>query len=164
MSRKRCLEYSDHGQGHHIDKRSRIGRKEPPCLQNTVQDSVLYEPLDDDHKVDSQLAEELLGSIEPTTPAQSDSKPIPLLTPPASPVPIKSDESVVEIYEWPCNLAVDNALTAAMQLRSLSPSSLAKLEDVDQQQQQSSDFFNTLWPAKLRARTVTKDFTSSGRL
>ncbi len=106
-----------------------------------------------DDEVDSQLAEELLGGDSPVS---LESKPIPLLTPPASPVPIKSDESVVEIYEWPSGLAVDNALTAAIQLRPLSPSSLAKLE----RDEQSMEPFVTLYPRKVRS--VTRDFSCVG--
>ena len=117
-----------------------------------------------EYKVDCQLAEELLGCV---TPIEGDSaaasNPIPLLTPPASPMPIKSDESVVEIYEWPSNLAVDNALTAAIQLRSLSPSSLAKLEDDGNNDDfvlfSSFHHHPTINTRKLRS--VTKDFSSS---
>jgi hypothetical protein len=83
-----------------------------------------------DNEVDAQLADELIGYASPT-PSEVESIPIPLLTPPASPVPIKSDESIVEIYEWPSNLAVDNALTAASKLNPLSLSSLAKLEEIN---------------------------------
>jgi len=103
--------------------------------------------------VDSQLAEELLRGDSPTS---LESKPIPLLTPPASPMPIKSDESVVEIYEWPSGLVVDNAITAAIQLRPLSPSSLARLEEDDQ----SNEPLVTVYPRKIR--TVTRDFSCPG--
>merc|ERR1712079_94957 len=75
---------------------------------------------------DSQLVEELLDSVSV---GECNSNPIPLLTPPATPVTLKSDDSVVQICEWPYNLTVDNALTSAIQLRALSPSSLVKLEE-----------------------------------
>lgn len=107
-------------------------------------------------EVDSQLAEELLGCVSPMS-VGANSNPIPLLTPAASPIPIKSDESLVEIYEWPSNLAVDNALTAAKQLRPMSPSSLAKLEEDDQRREAFTDLTLT-FPRKVRS--ITRDFTS----
>merc|ERR1712241_974152 len=82
----------------------------------------------EDDEVDTQLAEELLDY---TSSDNCSSDPIPLLTPPVSPVPVKSDENIIKFCEWPSNLAVDNAMTAAMRLRVLSPSSLARLEEVE---------------------------------
>jgi hypothetical protein len=119
-------------------------RELTPCEDNS----------ENDDEVDTQLAEELMGYVSPT-PIEGNSNPIPLLTPPASPLPIKSDESVVEICEWPSNLAVDNALTAAIELRPLSPSSLAKLEEDDQR----NEPLITPFPRKIRS--VTRDFLNS---
>lgn len=79
-------------------------------------------------EIDAQLAEELMG-YNSSTDSEVEAVPIPLLTPPASPLPIKSEESVVEIYEWPSNLAVDNALTAAS---NLIPLSLEEMEEIDE--------------------------------
>ena len=109
-----------------------------------------------DYSVDvaTQLADELNCCVSPD--AYITSNPIPLLTPAASPIPMKSDESVAEICEWPCNLVVDNALTSAIQLRALSPSSLAKLEGKDSFNAQLSEI---VFPAK-RFRSVTRDFSS----
>mmetsp|Transcript_29619 Transcript_29619/g.34059 ORF Transcript_29619/g.34059 Transcript_29619/m.34059 type:complete len:557 (-) Transcript_29619:123-1793(-) len=101
-----------------------------------------------DHEVDTQLAEELL-CVSPTS---VDVEPIPLLTPPASPVSFNSVDGQVTICEWPSNLAVDNALTASIELRSLSPDSLAKLEENDI----NNEPFISVYP---RIRSVTRDFT-----
>ena len=128
----------------------------PSC--NTFANQGEFTPFpENNYKVDCQLAEELLGCVTPNEGNSCNSnpvRPVPLLTPPASPMPIKSDESIVEIYEWPSNLAVDNALTAVTQLRALSPSSLAKLEDDSRQ----DGFVFSLYPRKVRS--VTKDFTT----
>ncbi len=107
----------------------------------------------EEEDVDDQLAEELYSQAE----CCSDDvhNPIPLLTPPGSPIPIKSEESVVEIYEWPCNLIVDNAFQSAIKLRALSPMSLAKLEDVNRSSSREDDFDIVSF---RKVRTVTRDF------
>mmetsp|Transcript_14441 Transcript_14441/g.16816 ORF Transcript_14441/g.16816 Transcript_14441/m.16816 type:complete len:559 (-) Transcript_14441:97-1773(-) len=128
------------------------------CLNSTLMTKVdlsqrtLHDDLtssDIDHEVDTQLAEELL-CVSPTS---IDVEPIPLLTPPDSPVLIYSEGGEVEICEWPSNLAVDNALTASIELRPLSPYSLAKLEENDIMKEP----FMSAYPRK---RSVTRDFTS----
>jgi len=84
-----------------------------------------------DDEVVAQLAQELIEYTSPT-PSEAGATPIapiPLLTPPASPIPIRSDESGQPLIEWPSNLAVDNALTAASKLHPLSLSSLVQLEE-----------------------------------
>ena len=59
-----------------------------------------------DEAVVAQLAAELMAYVSPTPSVVSvQATPIPLLTPPSS--PLSSN------LEWPSNLAVDNALTAA---------------------------------------------------
>lgn len=68
---------------------------------------------------DTQLAEELACC---TYHSQSEVEtnpvsPVPLLTPPASPIHSQSDGS---ICEWPSNLVIDNALTAISELRAPS--------------------------------------------
>ena len=98
-------------------------------LKVTLIKKEITQDINQNDEVDSQLAEELLDNI---TTDECNSNPIPLLTPPATPVLLKSDESVVQMCEWPCNLTVDNALTSAIQLRALSPSSLMKLEETAQ--------------------------------
>jgi hypothetical protein len=56
-------------------------------------------------------------------------KPIPLLTPPSSPFTMSIDGDVpTAVCEWPSNLVVDSAMTAACEL---SPLSLASLEDLE---------------------------------
>ncbi len=81
-------------------------------------------------EVDLRLAEELIeySSKSPPVHSENEVEPIPLLTPPGSPIPIHSEESVTDIFEWPSNLAVDIALTAASKLRPLS---LREMEEID---------------------------------
>lgn len=105
---------------------STISNDSPHLLEVAFLKKEAVEKLPPSNRVNSQLAEEELLYSASTD--ECNSNPIPLLTPPATPV-IKSDESVVQMCEWPCNLTVDNALTSAIQLRALSPSSLVKLEE-----------------------------------
>jgi hypothetical protein len=112
------LPFLSHGQSAmslHLAQRNR----ESPQLTVSTQEDV----------VDNQLAEELLDDIS-ETPAK-DRDPVPLLTPPTTPIEERMNTGQIAICEWPSNLAVDNAFTAAIELRSLSPSSLAKLEEQD---------------------------------
>jgi len=99
----------------HLAQRNR----ESPQLTVSTQEDV----------VDNQLAEELLDDMS-ETPAK-DRDPVPLLTPPTTPIEERMNTGQIAICEWPSNLAVDNAFTAAIELRPLSPSSLAKLEEQD---------------------------------
>eukprot|EP00540_Astrosyne_radiata_P023284 CAMPEP_0116823746 /NCGR_PEP_ID=MMETSP0418-20121206/1010_1 /TAXON_ID=1158023 /ORGANISM="Astrosyne radiata, Strain 13vi08-1A" /LENGTH=352 /DNA_ID=CAMNT_0004452035 /DNA_START=548 /DNA_END=1606 /DNA_ORIENTATION=- len=73
---------------------------------------------------DRQLSEEL----EDESRGNGESSPVPLLTPPASPLCVDSDQGITTVCEWPSNLAVDTALTAAFLLRPASPSFLVQLE------------------------------------
>lgn len=91
----------------------------------------LISPSDDDSdEQDRQLGEEL----EETGSEPSDrvSTPIPLLTPPASPLRVESEEGPAEVCEWPSNLAVDNAMVAAFNLRPPSPESLQTWEQEEE--------------------------------
>mmetsp|Transcript_17970 Transcript_17970/g.42400 ORF Transcript_17970/g.42400 Transcript_17970/m.42400 type:complete len:404 (+) Transcript_17970:313-1524(+) len=79
---------------------------------------------DDDVALDGQLREELDGYDGSCL---GDKSPVPLLTPPVSPQPLpltRDDSSVV--FEWPSNLAVDNAMRSVItDIPPLSPVSLA---------------------------------------
>lgn len=99
-----------------------VGRHSPEFSASTAEEVV-----------DNQLAEELIDNMlsdkmPPTTPEERD--PVPLLTPPSTPiVPYTCSNGQVAVCEWPSNLTVDNALTAAFSMRPLSPSSLLRLEE-----------------------------------
>lgn len=73
--------------------------------------------------MDQQLGEELVGSG-----GSSHGTPVPLLTPPQSPVTVELDGNTTTMCEWPSNLVVDTAFRVANELRSLSPPTLF-LED-----------------------------------
>jgi len=80
---------------------------------------------EDDEEQDRQLGEEL---IEGEAERESVSTPIPLLTPPSSPLRVEGYEEDTTVCEWPSNLAVDSAMTATMDLRPPSPQDLQAWE------------------------------------
>jgi hypothetical protein len=82
-----------------------------------------------DEELDRQLGEELdlQDDIE-----DRDETPVPLLTPPGSPLTIDWDGSKTMICEWPSNLIIESALQAVNELRPMSPTSLENLERDDQ--------------------------------
>jgi hypothetical protein len=76
----------------------------------------------DDEALDRQLEDELDHCAEESR----ESTPVPLLTPPGSPLTIEYEinDSKQTGCEWPSNLVVDSALTAVIsELRPLSPTS-----------------------------------------
>jgi hypothetical protein len=86
---------------------------------------------DDSEEQDRQLGEELeeAGS-EPSDRVRT---PIPLLTPPASPLRVESEEGPAEVCEWPSNLAVDTAMVATFNLRPPSPESFQTWEQEEEE-------------------------------
>ena len=100
----------------------------------------------DDKVVDSQLTDELIDRIPGSSDVQESSSPVPLLTPPGTPVSYKA-EGQETLCEWPSNLAVDVALTSAIEMPL---SSLAKLEA------NGSMTPNFLPPTSIRARSVSE--------
>jgi hypothetical protein len=103
----------------------------------------------DEEVADNQLAEELMDGMSEDVEGRG---PVPLLTPPSTPIEQSSSTGQIAICEWPSNLAVDNALTAAMALRSLSPSSLVRLEE---QNPTKGDFLSTPTQSHQRLRAVS---------
>ena len=87
---------------------------------------------DDSEEQDRQLGEELeeAGS----EPSDRVNTPIPLLTPPSSPLRVECEEGEVEICEWPSNLAVDAAMTAAFDLRPPSPGSFQQTWEQEEEE------------------------------
>lgn len=99
-------------------------------LMHRQRDSPQFSASTQEEAVDYQLAEELIDNMM-CDEAPETSDPVPLLTRPSTPVVESFSSSGQVVCEWPSNLAVDNALTAAISLRPLSPSSLSKLEEND---------------------------------
>lgn len=61
-----------------------------------------------------------------------DNSPVPLLTPPDSPLTVEINGTTTTICEWPSNLVVDSAMAAAMnELRPSSAASLGEFENED---------------------------------
>jgi len=121
-------------------------KRESPQLSISTQEEM----------VDSQLAEELIDGSSETPVKESD--PVPLLTPPSTPIEARWSSGQISICEWPSNLAVDNALTAAIELRPLSPSSLAKLEEQDPS---TNDLYTPPAYLQQRLRSVS-EISSTG--
>lgn len=75
---------------------------------------------------DRQLSEEL---EETDLLNDRDSTPVPLLSPPPSPLCVQSDRGqLTTVCEWPSNLAIDSALNMITGLRAHSPASLVRLD------------------------------------
>jgi hypothetical protein len=69
-----------------------------------------------------------------------ESTPVPLLSPPPSPLCVESDKGqLTTVCEWPSNLAIDSALTMITGLRAHSPASLARL-DLEEEDRFGSDY------------------------
>ena len=79
----------------------------------------------DDEELDRALSEELK---RPSQEEKGDKSPVPLLTPPQSPLTIPGDQEQ-GLVEWPSNLVIDSAMmSATTNARPLSPASLQKFE------------------------------------
>jgi hypothetical protein len=93
---------------------------------------------DDDEELDRRLSEELGEASRPAALDENeefssqDNSPIPLLTPPQSPLTIDVGEGGAQMFmcEWPSNLVVDTSMLAVLSsdIRPLSPGSLTKFE------------------------------------
>ncbi len=82
---------------------------------------------DDDVELDRALSEELKRPSK----CGGDSSPVPLLTPPQSPLTVPT--GYCDIVEWPSNLVVDSAMMSAAAItRQLSLSSLQQLEQEEE--------------------------------
>jgi hypothetical protein len=83
--------------------------------------------------LDRQLGEELDSHYQ-TDQIDGDRNdtPVPLLTPPGSPLTVEWEGNTTTICEWPSNLIVDSAMQAANELRPMSPTSLENLERDEQ--------------------------------
>lgn len=92
--------------------------------------------------LDKRLIEELNQQSGESS-SREENPPVPLLTPPQSPLTIQVDEgTTATVCEWPSNLAVDSALTAAIGLRPMSPNSLQQFEQ-DEDQRISNQVMGT---------------------
>ena len=92
---------------------------------------------EDELDLDMRLSEELHPHGHPTKKASAtadpsgDISPVPLLTPPQSPVTVKEDGKIASLCEWPSNLVIDSAMMnlTSTETRPLSPASLQGSED-----------------------------------
>ena len=92
------------------------------CYEGAVSPST-----DDELEQDRQLSEELVNDC--LLFEDRECTPVPLLTPPASPFRVETEDGATTWCEWPCNLAVDNARTADFRMRESSPDSLQQVEE-----------------------------------
>jgi hypothetical protein len=79
---------------------------------------------DDNDDLDRQLGEELGEKYR----GEGEETPVPLLTPPGSPLTVEWEGMATTLCEWPSNLIVDSAMQAVNELRPMSPTSLENLE------------------------------------
>jgi hypothetical protein len=89
----------------------------------------------DDEDLDKRLSEELDRNASDSS---RENSPVPLLTPPQSPLTIcvegEDGEDTVTVCEWPWNVVVDSAmLTVATELRPMSPDSLQRFEQDEEE-------------------------------
>jgi hypothetical protein len=103
-------------------------RRESPAISSSE---------DEEEELDRQLEEELKSQEQSVGNDSRKKTPVPLLTPPGSPLTIVLDGHTTTVCEWPSNMAVDSAMTAVSQLRPMSPASLENLERFDQQLEES---------------------------
>lgn len=71
-------------------------------------------PSENEEELDDQLREELDG---PSSKESRESTPVPLLTPPRSPVAFEWEGQKTTLCEWPSNLVVDSAMAAVISER-----------------------------------------------
>ena len=93
---------------------------------------------EDEEALDQRLSEELGQAETPLAGYSSDpsiscsrgNSPVPLLTPPQSPLTIDVGDGGTQMCEWPSNLVVDTSLLSVLSsgIRPLSPGSLTKFE------------------------------------
>ena len=101
----------------------------------------------DDEALDRQLEEEL-GEHEEHS---RDNSPVPLLTPPDSPLTIEINGDKATFCEWPSNLIIDSALAAAVnEIRPLSPASFDETdEEEDKRVTPEGDNLSNAQPSTL---------------
>lgn len=103
----------------------------PPAAMNSLnmrRESPVISSSDEEEELDRQLGAELQEQ------SRGENKtPVPLLTPPGSPLTVHLDGDTTTVCEWPSNLTVDSAMAAATELRPMSPASLEDLERKDYQ-------------------------------
>ena len=100
------------------------------CLKTYEVNPLVSTSDEDEDEQDRQLSEELEQDV---TEQERESTPIPFLTPPASPLRVESEEGTTTACEWPSNLTVDSAWTAAIDLRPPSPKSLQTWEQEEEE-------------------------------
>jgi hypothetical protein len=87
---------------------------------------------EDEYEV--EMDRQLDGELHAKGSDNEESEPVPLLTPPASPLTIHGDKGDTTVCEWPSNVAVDCAYSTAINdTRPLSPTSLQKQEQDEEQ-------------------------------
>jgi hypothetical protein len=117
----------------------------PPPLRYSLR-PVPAISIDDDDELDRALSEELKRS---SNIVGGDNSPVPLLTPPQSPLAIPSEQDNV-LVEWPSNLVVDNAIMSAVNdTRPLSPSSLEGFEEEEEEVRPKGSSFARPDPSTL---------------
>jgi hypothetical protein len=92
----------------------------------------------DDDALDRQLGEELDQQSDDDW--SREHTPVPLLTPPQSPLSFEVDGGTATVCEWPSNLTVDSAMSSALNLQPLTSEALHELHE------DPKESFTTLQP------------------
>jgi hypothetical protein len=103
-------------------------RRESPIISSSS---------DDEEELDRRLGAELREQGDGRS--SENNTPVPLLTPPGSPLTIEVDGETRTVCEWPSNLVVDSAMAAASELRPMSPTSLEDLERMEYQRRPEAE-------------------------
>lgn len=115
-------------------KRPRLTSRPPTLLEAFAQNSASVYPkpaisMDEDDENCSTLKDELFNYGDSYDYEMNKEKtPVPLLTPPSSPLIFELDGDMTTVCEWPSNLVVDSAMAAVCELRPMSPASLEHWE------------------------------------
>lgn len=93
-------------------------------------ENLMISSSDEEDELDRQLVDEL--NEQERSPKHGfrvlTPYPVPLLTPPDSPLTVEVNGDTTTICEWPSNLVIDNAYMAVSELRLMSPASLQEDE------------------------------------
>jgi hypothetical protein len=97
----------------------------PHCMLQHRRASPIISSSDDEY-LDRQLEEELDQQSDDDS---REHTPVPLLTPPQSPLTFEVDGETATVCEWPSNLAVDSAMASARELQPLTSEALRDFQD-----------------------------------
>ena len=144
---------ADAGRTSDLLKRMKPSLSKPPSLPelslglaalDKIEPILTKESSAESDELDKRLSEEL----DPSSGESSrENSPVPLLTPPQSPLTIDVGEGMTTVCEWPSNLPVDTAMMlAATDGRPFTPSTLQRIEQEEEDEPESPNAASSLTP------------------